>query len=109
MLAIRLRRTGSKKRPFFRVIVTDSRTARDSSFVEVLGHYNPRTKPETLDINRERLEHWMKSGARPSDTVRTLVARMPEAPAATAAADQPSPEGLRRSAKALGTAEQPAS
>lgn len=89
MLAIRLRRTGSKKRPFFRVIVTDSRTARDSSFVEVLGHYNPRTKPETLDINRERLEHWMKSGARPSDTVRTLVARMPEAPAATAAAEQP--------------------
>ena len=50
MLAIRLRRTGSKKRPFFRVVVTDSRTARDSSFVEVLGHYNPRTKPETLSI-----------------------------------------------------------
>ena len=49
MLAIRLRRTGSKKRPFFRVVVTDSRTARDSSFVEVLGFYNPRTKPETLN------------------------------------------------------------
>lgn len=82
MLAIRLRRTGSKKRPFFRVVVTDSRTARDSSFVEVLGSYNPRTTPETLDINRERLEHWLKSGARPSDTVRTLVARMPAALAA---------------------------
>ena len=79
MLAIRLRRTGSKKRPFFRVVVTDSRTARDSSFVEVLGHYNPRTKPETLDIKRERLEHWLKLGASPSDTVRTLVARMPPA------------------------------
>jgi small subunit ribosomal protein S16 len=83
MLAIRLRRTGSKKRPFFRVIVTDSRTARDSSFVEVLGHYNPRTTPETLDINRERLEHWIKAGAQPSNTIRTLVARMPPAPAAT--------------------------
>lgn len=81
MLAIRLRRTGSKKRPFFRVVVTDSRTARDSSFVEVLGSYNPRTKPETLTINRERLDHWLKAGARPSDTIRTLVARMP-APAA---------------------------
>lgn len=81
MLAIRLRRMGSKKRSFFRVVVIDSRTARDSSFVEVLGHYNPRTKPESLDINRERLEHWIKSGARPSDSVRTLVARMP-APAA---------------------------
>ena len=45
MVAIRLRRAGSKKRPFFRVVVTDSRAARDSSFVEILGHYNPRTKP----------------------------------------------------------------
>ena len=84
MLAIRLRRTGSKKRPFFRVVVTDSRAARDSSFVEVLGHYNPRTKPETLELERERLEHWVKVGAQPSDTVRTLVARMPPAPAADA-------------------------
>ena len=81
MLAIRLRRTGSKKRPFFRVVVTDSRTARDSSFVEVLGHYNPRTKPESFDVNRERLEHWLRAGARLSDSVRTLVGRMPAAPA----------------------------
>src|SRR3954470_4679627 len=51
MLAIRLRKTGSKKRPFFRVVVTDSRTARDSSFVEVLGFYNPRTNPETLKLD----------------------------------------------------------
>jgi len=89
MLAIRLRRTGSKKRPFFRVVVTDSRTARDSSFVEVLGHYNPRTQPETLDIKRDRLAHWVKLGAVPSDTVRTLVARMPPAPAVEPAAAQP--------------------
>jgi small subunit ribosomal protein S16 len=88
MLAIRLQRTGSKKRPFFRVVVTDSRTARDSSFVEVVGHYNPRTNPETLDIQRERLEHWVKLGAVPSDTVRTLVRRNPAAPA-EAAAEQP--------------------
>jgi small subunit ribosomal protein S16 len=77
MLAIRLRRTGSKKRPFFRVVVTDSRTARDSRFVEVIGHYNPRTTPETLKIDRERLAHWLNTGAQASDTVRTLVARMP--------------------------------
>ena len=83
MLAIRLRRTGSKKRPFYRVVVTDSRTARDSSFVEVLGSYNPRTKPETLTVKRDRLDYWLKAGAQPSDTVRTLVARMP-APAAAA-------------------------
>ena len=92
MLAIRLRRTGSKKRPFFRVVVTDSRAARDSSFVEVLGFYNPRTKPETLELKRDRLEHWVKAGAVASDTVRTLVARMPPAPPvpeASATADSP--------------------
>ena len=77
MLVIRLRRAGSKKRPFFRVVVADSRAARDSSFVEVLGHYNPRTKPETLKLDRERLAHWLKQGAQASDTVRTLVHRMP--------------------------------
>ncbi len=87
MLVIRLRRTGSKKRPLFRVVVTDSRAARDSSFVEVLGHYNPRTKPETLELDRERLAHWLKAGALPSDTVRTLVDRMPEAPAAADQSD----------------------
>jgi small subunit ribosomal protein S16 len=86
MLAIRLRRTGSKKRSYYRVVVTDSRAARDSSFVEVLGHYNPRTTPETLKINRDRLDHWVKVGAVPSDTIRTLVARIPPAPAA---AEQP--------------------
>ena len=89
MLAIRLRRTGSKKRPFFRVVVTDSKTARDSSFVEVLGHYNPRTNPETLVMKRDRLEHWLKAGAVASDTVRTLVDRMPEAPADATATEQP--------------------
>jgi small subunit ribosomal protein S16 len=86
MLAIRLRRMGSKKRSYFRVVVTDSRAARDSSFVEVLGHYDPRTKPETLNIKRDRLEHWIKVGARPSDSIRTLVSRMPPAPAV---AEQP--------------------
>ena len=86
MLAIRLQRTGSKKRPFYRMVVTDSRRARDSSFVEVLGFYNPRTTPETLNVKRDRLEHWMQQGAQPSDTVRTLVARMPAQPAAAEAA-----------------------
>jgi small subunit ribosomal protein S16 len=80
MLVIRLRRAGSKKRPFFRVVVTDSRAARDSSFVEVLGHYNPRTKPETLKLDRERLGHWVKRGAQASDTVRTVLDRNPAPP-----------------------------
>jgi small subunit ribosomal protein S16 len=66
------------------VVVTDSQAARDSSFVEVLGHYNPRTQPESLTVNRERLDHWLKAGAQPSDTVRTLVDRLPAEPAAAA-------------------------
>jgi small subunit ribosomal protein S16 len=75
MVAIRLRRAGSKKRPFFRVVVTDSRSARDSSFVEILGHYNPRVKPAIVDVDKERVDYWLGRGARPSDTVRTLMAR----------------------------------
>jgi len=86
MLAIRLRRMGSKKRSYFRVVVTDSRGSGNGSFVEVLGHYNSRTKPEQLTINRERLDHWVKVGAQPSDSVRTLVSRIPAAPVA---AEQP--------------------
>lgn len=86
MLVIRLRRAGSKKRPFFRVVVTDSRAARDSSFVEVLGHYNARTKPETIKLNRERLDYWLKKGAQASDTVRTVLVRNPAPAEATPAA-----------------------
>jgi small subunit ribosomal protein S16 len=87
MLVIRMRRAGSKKRPFFRVVVAESKNPREGSFVEVLGHYNPRTNPETLELDRERLAYWIKAGARPSDTVRTLIARAPvPAPQGEAAA-----------------------
>ena len=75
MVAIRLRRAGSKKRPFFRVVVTDSRAARDSSFVEILGHYNPRTRPALVDVQQERVDYWISKGAQPSDSVRTLIKR----------------------------------
>jgi small subunit ribosomal protein S16 len=75
MLVVRMRKAGSKKRPFFRVVVTDSRAARDSSFVEIVGHYNPRTKPALVTIDRERITYWVGKGAQLSDTVRTLLAR----------------------------------
>ncbi len=86
MLAIRMRKMGSKKRPFFRVVVTDSRTARDSSFVEIVGHYNPRLKPAKVEINRERIDHWVGKGAQMSNTVRTLLKGHLSAPAVDAAA-----------------------
>jgi small subunit ribosomal protein S16 len=82
MVVIRLRRAGSKKRPFFRVVVTDSRAARDSSFVEILGHYNPRTKPALVTIDQARVDYWISKGAQPSNTVRTLLARHLTAPPA---------------------------
>ncbi len=70
-----MRRTGSKKRPFFRVVVSEARSKKEGEFIEVLGFYNPRTKPAVVEINKERIAHWIKSGARPSDSVRTLLAR----------------------------------
>lgn len=75
MLSIRMRRTGSKKRPFFRVVVSEARSKKEGQFIEVLGFYNPRTKPAVVEINKERIAHWIKNGARPSDSVRTLLAR----------------------------------
>lgn len=88
MVVIRLRRAGSKKRPFFRVVVTDSRAARDSRFVEVLGHYDPRAKPALVKVDKDRVAYWVSKGAQPSDSVRTLMAHhltpAPPAPAASA-------------------------
>jgi small subunit ribosomal protein S16 len=75
MLSIRMRRTGSKKRPFFRVVVSEARSKKEGEFIEVLGFYNPRTKPAVVEINKERIAHWIKNGARPSDSVRTLLSR----------------------------------
>lgn len=75
MLSIRMRRVGSKKRTYYRVVVTEARTPREGSFIEILGTYNPRTKPATVEIDRARVDHWIKRGARPSDSVRTLIAR----------------------------------
>ena len=75
MLSIRMRRMGSTKKPFFRVVVQEARSARDSSFVENLGTYNPRTKPAKVELEKARIEHWLSKGARPSDSVRTLLAK----------------------------------
>ena len=75
MLAIRLRRAGSTKKPYFRVVVTEARSARDSSFVENVGTYNPRSKPAAVSLDKARIQHWLSRGARPSDSVRTLLAK----------------------------------
>jgi small subunit ribosomal protein S16 len=78
MLSIRLRRTGTTKRPYYRVVVADSRTWRDGRFVEVLGHYDPRRSPAVVKIDAERAQFWIGKGARASDTVRSLLKRKAE-------------------------------
>ena len=79
MLSIRLRRTGTTKRPYYRVVVADSRSWRDGRFVEILGHYDPRKDPAVVKIDSERAQYWIGKGAQASDTVRSLLKRKVEA------------------------------
>ena len=75
MVTIRLARAGAKKRPFYHIVVTDSRNKRDGRFIERVGFFNPVAKgaEEPLRINRERLDHWVAQGAQPSDRVASLL------------------------------------
>ena len=77
MVTIRMRRHGAKKSPFYRLVVIDSHSPRDGRALEVVGHYDPKTQPETLRVERERIDHWVGQGAQLSDTVRSLLARQP--------------------------------
>ena len=77
-VSIRLRRTGTVKRPTYRVVVTDSRSPRDGRFIEILGHYNPLTQPPTVKIDRARVQEWMAKGAQPSNTVKRLLSNVKE-------------------------------
>ena len=70
---IRLRRTGAKKAPSYRVVVADSRYPRDGRFIEEIGYYNPLTEPATIKIDVEKAENWIKNGAQPTDTVKALL------------------------------------
>jgi len=81
MLMIRLARFGAKKKPSYRVVVIERDRARDSRSVEVVGTYNPVAKPAAVNLNHDRINHWIKNGARPSDTVARLLKSNP-APAA---------------------------
>ena len=76
MVKIRLRRMGAKKQPTYRFVVADARSPRDGKFLEILGHYNPRTEPKTLVVNQEKVKEWLAKGAQPSDPVRRLFAEL---------------------------------
>jgi len=75
-VSIRLRRTGTNKRPTYRVVVAESRAPRDGRFIEILGHYNPLTQPPTVKIDRAKVQAWIAKGAQPSTTVRRLLANV---------------------------------
>jgi small subunit ribosomal protein S16 len=75
MVKIRLRRTGAKMKPSYRVVVTDSRSPRDGAFIEIIGHFNPRTNPETVVIDEERALNWLKQGAQPTATASRLLTK----------------------------------
>ncbi len=79
MLMIRLARFGAKKKPSYRVVVIEKQQARDGRAVEVVGYYNPVTKPATVNLKHERIQHWLKVGAKPSDTVARLLKGHPAA------------------------------
>ena len=85
MLRMRLRRVGAKNQPSYRIVVADSRAARDGAFVDYLGHYNPRTEPPTVVIDEEKARKWLSVGAKPSEAVQRIIDKMgPPAEAATA-------------------------
>ena len=73
MVKIRLKRMGMKKEPFYRIVVTDSRNARDGRFIEEIGYYNPLTEPAEIKVDQERAKYWLGVGAQPTDTTRALL------------------------------------
>jgi small subunit ribosomal protein S16 len=75
MLKIRLRRVGGKKKPSYRLVVADVRAPRDGAFVDIVGHYNPLTDPETIVIKEDKALHWLKQGAKPTDTTARLLGK----------------------------------
>ena len=72
---IRMRRMGSKRKPFYRIVVADSRMPRDGRFIEEVGYYNPLTNPDEVKLEEDKIFEWLEKGAQPSDTVRSLLSK----------------------------------
>src|SRR5438270_7802626 len=113
MLKIRLRRMGAIRQPHYRIVVADARAPRDGAFIEILGHYNPRTEPATIQVDVAKYEEWKSKGAQPTDAVHRLVrqfnraARKAEAAEAAAPTDRRTrtASGKRMTPAAAGSAE----
>ncbi|MBA3276284.1 MAG: 30S ribosomal protein S16 [Chloroflexia bacterium] len=85
VLKLRLRRTGAKKRPSYRIVVAEHSSPRDGRFIEIIGHYDPLTEPATVKVNEDRAKHWLSVGAQPTETVAGLLKRAGVIAAAPAA------------------------
>lgn len=72
-VAIRLRREGTTKRPYYKVVVADSRSPRDGKFIEIIGNYDPKKQADTTNLDLSRAEYWITKGAQPTDTVRSMI------------------------------------
>ena len=112
MVKIRLKRMGAKKRPFYRLVVADSRSPRDGKFIEEIGYYDPLPNPATVRIDVDKVHEWMRRGARPSDVARKLLeregvlqrsaqSRQVVTPAAAAEAPPPAPAAVATEAPAV--------
>ncbi len=76
MVKIRLRRVGAKNRPSYRLVVADSRAPRDGTFINIIGHYNPLTDPETAVVDEEKALYWLRQGAQPTATAARLLSKL---------------------------------
>src|ERR1700740_3787882 len=91
-VSITLRREGSKNRPYYRVVVADSRSPRDGKFIEIIGTYDPKQTGQNSSFNVERAEYWISKGAQPSDTVRSLIKKQKKRATSAESSSQPEPE-----------------
>jgi small subunit ribosomal protein S16 len=88
-VSIRLRREGTKNRPFYRIVVADQRKRRDGKFLEIIGNYDPKQAGENYQLNLERADYWVKNGAQPSETVASFIRKSRKKAAAVEAAAEP--------------------
>lgn len=92
MLKIRLMRIGSKKRPFYRVVAVDERKKRTGGYIELLGTYNPLTNPKEINLKQDRIDHWTKLGAQPSEGFLRIIGKAPQRPPRKPKKQQPEPK-----------------
>ena len=81
MVVIRLRREGAKNAPYYKIVVADQRSPRDGKFIEIIGNYDPKKQGSNANVDLDRVDYWVKNGAQPSDTVRSIVKKVRKAAA----------------------------